>query len=273
VARSESHSAFVGSIPILYDRTLVPMFFEPYADDLASRLGNLNRGRLLELAAGTGVLTRALARTLPSAVEIVATDLNQPMLDLAASRLSGRAVEWRQADATSLPFADGAFDAVLCQFGVMFFSDKARAFREAWRVLKPGGRFLFNVWTDIAENDFANVVTKAVASLFPNNPPLFFAQVPHGYHDEAKIREALNAVGLGQINIEIVERRSCAESARAAAIGLCQGTPLRNQIEDRDPSHLDEATAAATKALSKTFGHGVIDARMRALVVEAQRLV
>ena len=131
--------------------------------------------------------------------------------------------------------ADGAFDAVASQFGVMFFPDKARAFRETWRVLKPGGRFLFNVWTDITENDFAHVVTKAVASLFPNNPPLFFAQVPHGYHDEAEIGEALNAAGLGQIKIETVERRSRAESARAAAIGLAR-VPLRNQIEDRDPS-------------------------------------
>jgi ubiquinone/menaquinone biosynthesis C-methylase UbiE len=271
MAGTASDDAFVGAIPLIYDRTLVPMFFEPYAEDLASRLGDLDRGRLLEIAAGTGVVTRAIARTLPAPVEIVATDLNQPMLDLAAARLAGRPVEWRQADAASLPFNADAFDAVLCQFGVMFFPDKARAFREAWRVLKPGGRLLFNVWTGIAENEFAHIVTEAVAALFPDSPPRFFACVPHGYHDRTEIRAALNAAGFERIAMEVVERRSRAESARAAAIGLCQGTPLRNQIEERAPSRLDEATEAAATALSKRFGDTVIEGQMRALVVEARQ--
>ncbi|WP_371933007.1 class I SAM-dependent methyltransferase [Bradyrhizobium sp. CCGUVB23] len=236
-----------------------------------SRLGKLDHGRLLEIAAGTGVVTRALARTLPLSVEIVATDLNQPMLDLAASRLTGRPVEWRQADANSLPFDADVFDAVLCQFGVMFFPDKARAFREAFRVLKPGGRLLFNVWTDIMENEFTHVVTEAVAGFFPDDPPRFFAQVPHGYHDSSEIREALNAAGFERIDMERVKRHSRAESARAAAIGLCQGTPLRNQIEERDPGRLDEATEAAAAALSKRFDDSRIEGQMCALVVEAWR--
>lgn len=266
-----AQNAFVGSIPLVYDRTLVPMFFEPYAADLALRLGKLDHGRVLEIAAGTGVVTRALAHALPASVEIIATDLNQPMLDLAASRLTDRPVTWRQADATSLPFEADSFDAVVCQFGVMFFPDKPRAFGEARRVLKPGGRLLFNVWTDIAENDFGRIVTEAVAPLFPEDPPRFLAQVPHGYHDEGEIRRTLDAAGFERITMSRVERRSRAESARVAAIGLCQGSPLRNQIEERDPSRLEQATDAAATALAARFGAGVIDGRLCALVVEARR--
>lgn len=270
---TEATRAFVGSIPAVYDHLLGPMFFEPYAEDLALRLGPVDHGRLLEIAAGTGVLTRALARVVPSAVEIVATDLNQPMLDLAASRLTGRPIVWRQADAMALPFELDQFDAVLCQFGVMFFPDKARAFREVRRVLKPGGRLIFNVWTGIAENAFAQTVTEAVAALFPDDPPRFFARVPHGYHDRSEIRATLDAAGFEQIEMAIVERRSRADNARAAAIGLCQGTPLRNQIEERDPSRLGEATDAAAAALSKRFGDDVVEGKTCALVVDARRLL
>jgi SAM-dependent methyltransferase len=246
------------------------MFFEPYAEDLATRLGDIGRGCVLELAAGTGVVTRALARRLAPSVEMVATDLNQPMLDLAATRITGRRIEWRQADATSLPFDADSFDAILCQFGVMFFPDKARAFREARRVLKPGGRLLFNVWTALAENAFSHVVTEAVAALFPSDPPSFFARVPHAYHDKSEIRAVLSAAGFGQIEMTIVTLPSRAASARDAAIALCQGTPLRNEIEARDASRLEEATAATAAALSKRFGDGAIEAAMGALVVEAR---
>jgi ubiquinone/menaquinone biosynthesis C-methylase UbiE len=268
---TDTDKAFVGSIPVLYDRHLVPMFFEPYAADLARRLGDLRAGRLLEIAAGTGAVTRALAQALPQSVGIVATDLNQPMLDLAASRLDERRVEWRQADSAALPFRDNEFDAVVCQFGVMFFPDKAAAFREAWRTLKPGGRLLFNVWDRIEDNEFTDVVSRAVAALFPEDPPLFFARTPHSYHAVGEIRAALESAGFRQIEVEAVESRSRAPSPRHAAIGLCQGTPLRNQIEERDASRLEEATEAAASALAERFGGGAIEGKMRALVVAATR--
>ena len=156
---------FAGSIPELYDRYLGPLIFEPYARDLAARLAVLQPAHILETAAGTGVATRALARALPSSVTIVATDLNQPMLDYAASHTDADNVTRRQADALKLPFGDGAFDAVACQFGAMFFPDKVDAYREAWRVLQPSGRFLFNVWDRIEHNELAQIVTEAVASL------------------------------------------------------------------------------------------------------------
>ena len=177
----ETDRVFRGSIPALYDQYLGPMIFSPYADDVAARLANLEHGRVLETAAGTGVVTRALVSTLPRDVSIVATDLNQPMLDYASSQLSSERVTWRQADAQLLPFANGMFDAVVCQFGAMFFPDKPRAFAEAFRVLKAGGRFLLSVWDRIEANEFADAVVKAVATLFPEDPPMFLARTPHGH--------------------------------------------------------------------------------------------
>ena len=268
---TDAHTVFAGSIPALYERYLVPMFFEPYGTDLARRLRDLDRGRLLEIAAGTGVVTRALSRAVPASVEIVSTDLNQPMLDLAASMLEDRRVTCERADASALPFADGEFDAVVSQFGVMFFPDKVAAFREARRVLKPGGRFLFNVWDGIERNNFAHVVTEAVAALFPEDPPRFFERTPHGYHDPRTIRTALEAAGFDRIERDGVERRSRAASAHDAALGLCQGTPLRNEIEARDPSRIGEATEAAAAALASRFGTGAIEGDMRAIVIVAMR--
>ena len=186
---------FAGSIPEIYDRLMVPLIFEPYAADLAERVAAVQPKEVLETAAGTGVVTRALASRLPADVRIVATDLNPPMLDQAARRLSDARVEWRQADALALPFEDQSFGAVVCQFGAMFFPDKTQGYREAHRVLKPGGRFFFNVWDRIEANEFADVVTQTLAEMFPDDPPRFMARTPHGYHDEAQIRTELQAAG------------------------------------------------------------------------------
>jgi ubiquinone/menaquinone biosynthesis C-methylase UbiE len=268
---TDSDKAFSGSIPAIYERHLVPLLFEPYAEHLAQRLADLRLGNLLEIAAGTGVVTRALARSLSPLVEIVATDLNQPMLDLAASMLEGRRVSWQQADAMALPFADHEFDVVISQFGVMFFPDKITAFREVRRVLKPDGRFLFNVWDRIEENEVSHIVSEAVAARFPQDPPRFLARTPHGYNDAAVIKAALASAGFRDIEVEIVERPSRASSPREAALGLCQGTPLRSEIEARDALGLDAATDAAAAALAQRFGAGAIAGRMRALVIAARR--
>jgi ubiquinone/menaquinone biosynthesis C-methylase UbiE len=261
---------FAGSIPEIYDRFFVPLLFEAYASDLAERLVRAKPREVLETAAGTGVLTRAIAARLPADAHIVATDLNQPMIDLAATRQAeDRRIDWRQADALRLPFEDEAFDVVACQFGVMFFPDKVQAYREARRVLRPGGRFFFNAWDHIGANEFEDVVTEAMAAVFPDDPPRFFARTPHGYHDPAKIREELAAAGFGEISIESVDRTSRAGSPRDAALALCQGTPLRNEIEARDAKRLEEATKAAADALARRFGSGPIEGRIRALVVTA----
>jgi ubiquinone/menaquinone biosynthesis C-methylase UbiE len=224
---------FAGSIPEIYDRYLVPLIFDSYAFDLAERVATTDPRDVLETAAGTGVLTRAIASRLSASARIVATDLNQPMLTHAKARQShdGR-IEWKQADALAPPFEDQSFDVVACQFGVMFFPDKVQGYKQACRVLKPGGRFLFNVWDRISENEFADVVTEALAAVFPHDPPRFMARTPHGYHDVERIRAELNAAGFADISIDAVNERSKAASPLDPAIAYCQGTPVctENQI-------------------------------------------
>ena len=266
---TERDTVFAGSVPELYDRLMVPLIFEPYAADLANRLRSKPLSRVLETAAGTGVVTRALASGLPEQVSIVATDLNQAMLDQAAATGPSRPVEWRAADATQLPFANEAFDVVVCQFGVMFFPDKAAAHAEVRRVLQPGGTYVFNVWDRIETNEFADVITTAVASVFPEDPPRFLARTPHGYHQEDRIKEDLVAGGLSEPQVEMVPARSRASSPEVPAIAYCQGTPLRNDIEERDATRLQEATDQAAEALAREFGPGEVDGLLQALVASA----
>ena len=268
---SETDKAFTGAIPVLYDRHLGPWLFEPYAADLAARVATLGARQILEIAAGTGIVTRALRAALPACASITASDLNQPMLDHAATRLPGGGVVWRQADAMALPFADGSFDAVVCQFGVMFFPDKPTAYREAWRVLRPGGSYIFNVWDRIEANDGSQVVSDAVAALFPDDPPQFLRRTPHGYHDTAAIRDALIDAGFASVAAETVDRRGRAPSHRDPAVGFCLGSPLRNEIAARDPGQLDRAVEAAATALAARFGTGAIETALRAHVFTAVR--
>jgi ubiquinone/menaquinone biosynthesis C-methylase UbiE len=262
---------FAGSIPEMYDRLMVPLIFEPYAQDLARRVARMQPRQVLETAAGTGVVTCALASHLPAGARIVATDLNPPMLDQAARRLQDERVTWKQADALALPFEDLGFDAVVCQFGAMFFPDKTQGYREAHRVLKPGGQFVFNVWDRIEANEIAYVVTQALAEVFPDDPPRFMARTPHGYHDVDAIRAELRAVGFTAVAAEPVEAQSRAPSPHEAALAYCQGTPLRNEIEARDASRLDESTESVAEALARRFGTGAVEGRIRAFVFTATR--
>lgn len=267
---TSTDTIFAGSIPETYDRLMVPMLFEPYAADVAERAKSHGPVDILETAAGTGVVTQALHRARPDA-QIVATDLNPAMLEMAAQRLRSDKVRFQAADAQDLPFDDQCFDLVVCQFGVMFYPDKLAANREAFRVLRPGGRYLLVIWDTLDRNPASKAVQEAVAAQFPDDPPQFYARVPFGYADLEIVTADLMAAGFDDLEFETIGHRSRAPSALDAATGLCQGTPLRAEIEARDHSALERVTEAAARALQQFEGPDGLDAPMSAHLVTATK--
>jgi ubiquinone/menaquinone biosynthesis C-methylase UbiE len=261
---------FAASIADLYDAVLGPFMFEPFAREMAGRLSGLE-GDVLEVAAGTGILTRELDRTLGSASRITATDLNAPMLDVGARKLSSPRVTWRQADALALPFGDQFFDAVVCQFGIMFYPDPRAGHAEAARVLRSGGRYLASVWDDLASNPVAETVHRAAASVFPHDPPEFLARTPHGHHDVASLRRDLAAAGFQDISTATVTLAAGRLTAEELARGFCQGTPLRHEIVQRDEDGLDLVTEAVARALRARFGDHLVESAIQAHLVTASR--
>jgi ubiquinone/menaquinone biosynthesis C-methylase UbiE len=264
---SDMNRSFSGSMPEFYDRFLVPVMFEPFARDLALRLKGLKSGRLLELAAGTGIVTRAMAEALPREVEITATDLNPAMLEPAKSHRGVERVTWRGADALALPFSDQVFDCVVCQFGVMFFPDKPAGFREAFRVLGASGRLLFNVWGD-REDTVQQLASLEVGRLLSRDPATLLAPE---YNDVAMVMAELVAAGFEQVVAENVVKSSHFPSARDAAISSCHGGLLRAQIARHAPDRLDEITDRTATVIASRYGNGQIDAPLRAVVFTGQR--
>lgn len=268
---SNADKTFAGSIPKIYDEYLVPLIFEPYAIEKVNRLKSRALSSVLEIAAGTGVVTRLMAARLPSSIAIVATDLNQAMLDHAALRGTSRPIEWRQADAMNLPFPDGDFDAAVCQFGAMFFPDKAKAYAQVHRVLKSGGLFMFSVWGRIEENEVADVVTQAMESIFPQDPSRFLARTPYAYFEATKIKQDVSAGGFSKpVKVETIDFQVEGEPV-AVAVALCEGTPLRNEIEARDASRLKEATQVAAAAIAKRFGRGRFKSKIQAHIISVEK--
>ena len=269
---SEKDRSFTGTIAQVYDELFVPLLFEDYARDLAARVAARSPARVLEIAAGTGAVTRELARTLPAESAFIATDLNPGMIARGQIVGTARPVEWRQADAMELPFEAASFDAVVCQFGVMFFPDKAAAFAEARRVLRPGGTLFFNVWDSLAENDVSRTVDNAIAALLPDRARSFMGRVPHGYHDVSVIAADLARGGFDRSpEVVTLAKRSRAVSPRPVATALCQGTPMRLEIEALGPGKLEEATELATRALAMEYGAGPIDGKIQAHVFTVAR--
>jgi SAM-dependent methyltransferase len=267
-----SNPAFGNAVAASYEEYMVPMVFEPYAEDLVARVSSQLLGEVLETAAGTGVVTRKLAALRANAPRaIVATDLSQAMLDHGRTLAAGPLITWLQADAQALPFPDASFDLTLCQFGAMFFPDRARAYEEARRVLRKGGRFVFTVWDRLETSDFAHTVDTAVAGLFSDNPPTFMARIPHGYFDLEVIAKDVIDAGFDPPSFETVTKISRAPSAKHAAQALVQGTPMRGEIEARDAALLNVAVDVAERALSDRFGAGPIEGQMRAFVVTVTR--
>ena len=259
---------FRGSIPDIYDSHLVPILFEGYGADLARRVARDSPGAVLEIAAGTGAVTRAMAPLLDEGARYVVTDLNEAMLARAQAHHWDDRIEWRQADALALPFGDDSFDVAFCQFGVMFFPDRVAGFSEIRRVLRPGGRFVFNSWGPIERNDFSNIATETLTRIWPEDPPLFLARTPFGYADSGLVEADLRAAGFEEATIEEVERDSLA-LADDFAFGQTHGSPLRLEIEARGTPKLAEVRQAITDAIEQRLGASPVRGRMLALVAEA----
>jgi ubiquinone/menaquinone biosynthesis C-methylase UbiE len=259
---------FKGSMPAFYDRYLQPALGGAYVPETVMRVKALAPRRLLETACGTGAVTYAIADAMPG-IEIVATDISEAMIDFAKGKRPGGDIVWHQADAQRLAFPDASFDVVVCQLGVMFFPDKVQGMREARRVLRPGGRFLFTVWDSLDRNELQRLCAEAVAGMFPDDPPTYTRRIPFGYHDHAVIAAQLRDAGFTDVQIDTVRKTHAPESARDFAIGTCQGGGLRGEIEKRDPGALERATDVVTQALERRFGSGPIRSEGQVLMVAA----
>lgn len=266
----ERATAFRGTFAELYDRYLVPMNFAPYAEVLADRVKAFEPENVLETAAGSGVVTQALRRKLPSAVAVTATDLSQPMIDLAKAKPGMENVTWQQADATNLPFSDTSFDLVVCQFGVMFFPDKQASSREASRVLRHGGRYLFAVWNSWAQMPTAplGIAAKVVGGMLGRDPA---SLLNPPYHDEPTIRGDLAAASFVNVEIERISLPVKATSAREAAIVTVHGSLIGAAVEATPTGRLSEATDAVERALRSHFGAGEIVGATSAMLVIAEK--
>jgi SAM-dependent methyltransferase len=265
VGATDTSRVWAEEMSTVYDDYLVPAVFQPYADDLAERVARHRPSVVLELAAGTGVLTSAMTARLPDA-RVTATDLNVAMVEVGSVKVP--TATWQQADATQLPFDDASFDLVACQFGVMFLPDRPAAYAGIARVLRPGGHFLCSSWGPLATHDVEAEVIAALAEIFPDDPPTFLARIPHGYCDPGQVHADLTAAGYADIRIENVELDCTSPSAADLARGYCRGTPLRPEIAAR--GDLDATAEALTHALERRFGAGPVVGRMAALVVTAR---
>jgi ubiquinone/menaquinone biosynthesis C-methylase UbiE len=269
----ERNSDFTGGIPELYHRHLGPVFFEPYARDLARRVAALvgPSGRVLEIAAGTGIVTHAFRETLPTSVEIVATDLSASMLEIAKQHVgNAEQLRFEVADATSLPYADASFDVVACQFGLMFFPDKPRAARETLRVLRLGGSWLFSVWGPFEDDPVAVIGHRAIAECFEGEDPPEFCSTPFGFHDSEMLRRLALDAGFTDVTIDDVHFIAESESAYHAAVGIVQGSPIVTKIREHgvDPVAVTEHVA---RALARELGDHPLRAPMMARVVECRQ--
>ncbi len=260
-----SDAKFTGSIPEKYDTYLGEFLFEHYAAHLAGKLAFSPETRVLEIACGTGILTRRLLKALPARGTLVATDLNQAMLDYARGKVGpDPRLEWKVADAMKLPFGDASFDVVAIQFGVMFFPDKVAALKEAKRVLKPGGTLAFNVWDSLEHNVSAKIVHELGIRKFPADPPKFFL-APFGYYDVERIKADMKAAGFTDVHTEEVPYEATTPTARHAAIGLVEGCPMIVALQERGMTDPAPFTAEAEKLLAAAFGEAPMRTSLKAI--------
>lgn len=268
--KTDPNVVFSGEVPQNYDCYLGPAFFQPFAQDIVQRLDKKSIQSLLEIACGTGIVTRQLRDALPGHIEIVATDLNSDMFEFARPKFKkDERVQWKEADASALPFADNSFDAVVCQFGLMFVPDKALAMRECYRVLRPGGAFLFNVWDSFESNPIGQIAHTTIASFFDRDPPRFY-ELPFGFYDVDAIRKLLEDAGFVEIEMSPVTLPCRNSSAREFATGLVRGNPVAMELKQRGVNAGD-VIEAVTRNIAERYGSAPVESTMQALVWRAVR--
>ena len=246
-------AAFSGPIPANYDKYLGPILFEPYALDLAGRLKNHALKQVLEIACGTGRVTRHLVQLLNENGHLVATDLNPDMMKVAQEKVVDPRVEWKLADAQDLPFPDESFDHIICQFGVMFFPDKKLAFSEAWRVLKPGGFYLFNTWGSKEDNSKIAVVREVMDELFREENPDYLNKGPYSFFDEHEIRTWMELAGFKRVKIERVKKTSAFNDLESFINGFFVSSPLSAYLSGKDPQVRAEIRNRITEEMKRRF--------------------
>jgi len=251
---SNNSASFIGDIPSHYDAGLGPNIFFDYADKIAKLSGEKAASNVVELAAGTGIVSRRLRDALSPETRLVVTDLNAPMLDIARSKFSDNdRVEFKVANAMNLPFESSEFDLIVCQFGVMFFPDKPASYREVARVLRPGGHYIFNVWGPMSENPYSQMAYGVTAKFFPDNPPGFY-KVPFHYGDPADVRADLTIAGWHEVEHETIHLKKAIENPAAFADALVYGNPLIDEIRERGGVDPGAVVVAMLDALESTFG-------------------
>jgi ubiquinone/menaquinone biosynthesis C-methylase UbiE len=266
---STSHAQFTGSIPEYYDTYLGPMLFEPYARDMAERVARLNASSVLELACGTGIVTRRLLDILPRDSHLLATDLNEAMLDYARPKFTKDTnVKLEAMDATRLTLPPDTFEVVVCQFGWMFFPDKLAVARESRRVLRPDGHLLFNVWDSFGGNPICRIAHETITSFFESDPADFYL-TPFGFHDLGEIRMMLDDAGFKKVDADTIAFTTESPSANEAATGLIRGNPVVNAIHERGAADVDTIVRAVADALANELGDRPMRAPIKAHVVVA----
>jgi ubiquinone/menaquinone biosynthesis C-methylase UbiE len=268
---SPTPTAFAGSIPENYDRYLGPLLFEPYALDLVSRIDPRQAQTVLEIACGTGRVTRHLKSTLLPSARLTATDINPDMIAVAKSALNCETITWATADAQALPFPDESFDLVVCQYGLMFVPDKPKAFAEAFRVLKNGGIFLFNTWDNIRHNSFMHTGAEVVAGFFADNPPVFF-KTPFSMHDEQELYSLAAAAGFRNVQVRLVKIECSSSNAHDIANGIVKGNPVYNEIRAGGEQDIQKIIDAVAKAIAAKHGDHPVKGSLQAFVCQAEKI-
>ena len=261
-------STFTGSIPRHYDQYLGPMFFEEYAIEVSSRIIPLTVKVALELSCGTGRVTNHIRNVLPATAKLIASDISPDMLAVAREKLHSSNIEWQIIDLQQLPFNEHGIDLVICCFGYMFAQDRAKAFNEAYRVLRPGGMLLISTWDKLEYNEASNVFRKTVKKYFGDSLPETY-KLPFSMHDPAIIKKQLLHSGFAKVNADVVEKNSICTTAKEAAYGLVQGGSLYNEIIKRNPSWLEEISANVENELKEKYGAAPMVAPMRAIITQA----